>query len=76
MTDRLLRSPLLLSAPESVLLIVDAQDKLLPLIPRHERLVWNLKRLAAAARVLQAQPVPRYNRSGPTLRCNPRSRGR
>jgi nicotinamidase-related amidase len=53
MTDARLRSPLLLSAPESVLLIVDAQDKLLPLIPRHEWLVWNLQRLAAAAGVLR-----------------------
>ncbi len=46
------RSPLLMSAAQSLLLIVDAQEKLLALIPSRASLVWNLERLAAAAQVL------------------------
>jgi isochorismate hydrolase len=46
------RSPLLLSASESVLLIIDGQDKFLTLLPRHRWLVWNLQRLAAGARIV------------------------
>jgi nicotinamidase-related amidase len=46
------RSPLLLSREQSVLLIIDAQTRLLDAIPQQKRLVWNLRRLVAAAEVL------------------------
>ena len=47
-----IRSPRLLSGSDSVMLIVDVQDKLLAVIPDRERLVWNLTRLAAGAQAL------------------------
>ncbi len=46
------RSPLLLSREQSVLLVIDAQTRLLDAIPHQERLVWNLRRLVSAAQVL------------------------
>lgn len=46
------RSPLLLSREQSVLLIIDAQTRLLEAIPQQQRLVWNLRRLVSAAEVL------------------------
>lgn len=46
------RSPLLLAADDSALLIVDVQDKLVRLIPEHPRLIWNLGRLLDAAAAL------------------------
>jgi nicotinamidase-related amidase len=46
------RSPLLLSASESVLLIIDAQETFLTLLPRQRWLVWNLQRLTEGARIL------------------------
>lgn len=42
------RSPLLLTAGDSALLIVDVQEKLLPLITDAERMVWNCRRLIDA----------------------------
>jgi nicotinamidase-related amidase len=47
------RSPLLLSAADTVFLIVDVQDKLLCLIRGHELLLWNLQRLVAGAQALE-----------------------
>src|SRR5262245_2195261 len=35
------RSPELMSRQDSALLVVDVQDKLIGLIPGHERIVWN-----------------------------------
>ncbi len=46
------RSPLLLSRQNSALLVVDVQQKLVPLIDGHENLVWNIGRLVDAAKVL------------------------
>lgn len=46
------RSPLLLSATDSLLLFVDVQDKLLALIRDELLLRWNLGRLGAGANVL------------------------
>lgn len=48
----LARSPLLLSADDSALLVIDVQPKLLALIDGHERIVWNIGRLLDAARAL------------------------
>ena len=56
MNESTLRSPLLLSRDQSVLLIVDAQVRLLDAIPGRRRLLWNLQRLVAAAQLLQ---IPR-----------------
>ncbi len=51
------RSPQLLSTPSSVLLVVDVQEKLIPLIPHHRRLIWNIQRLLQAAQVLEVPAV-------------------
>ena len=51
-TDRMLRSPELMSRDDTVLLVVDVQDKLIRLIPAWRRIVWNLRRLLDAARIL------------------------
>jgi nicotinamidase-related amidase len=46
------RSPELMSADDTGLLVVDVQQKLLPLIPGHRRLVWNIRRLLDGAQIL------------------------
>ncbi len=51
--NRLPRSPLLLEAATSALLVVDIQEKLLPLIPSRSTLVWNTRRLIDAASLLE-----------------------
>ncbi|MCL4201472.1 MAG: hydrolase [Pirellulaceae bacterium] len=49
---RLPRSPELMSRDDTALLVVDIQEKLIPHIRDRERLVWNVRRLLDAARVL------------------------
>ena len=46
------RSPLLMSRDDTALLVVDVQTKLITLIPHHERIVWNVRRLLDAAEAL------------------------
>jgi nicotinamidase-related amidase len=46
------RSPDLMSAEDSALLVVDAQVKLLEIIPQRARIVWNIRRLLDAANSL------------------------
>ncbi|MFN5320082.1 MAG: hydrolase [Planctomycetota bacterium] len=46
------RSNLLMNAGNSALLVIDVQEKLLPLIPNHRRIVWNIARLLDAAKLL------------------------
>lgn len=46
------RSPLLMNASDSALLVIDVQEKLIPLIPGHERIVWNINRLLDGAALL------------------------
>ena len=46
------RSPELMNREDSALLVVDAQEKLLALIPGHDRIVWNIRRLLDAAAAL------------------------
>jgi nicotinamidase-related amidase len=46
------RSPELMSAEDSALLVVDAQVKLLEIIPQRARIVWNIRRLLDAASAL------------------------
>lgn len=52
MSDQLSRSPLLLNAETTILLVVDMQEKLLPLIPQHETLVASVELLIKAANLL------------------------
>ena len=46
------RSPELMSADDTSLLVVDVQEKLIRHIPGHERLVWNIRRLLDGAKAL------------------------
>ena len=46
------RSPVLMSTTDTAVLIVDIQEKLIPRIQRHNRIVWNSRRLLEAAQVL------------------------
>lgn len=46
------RSPLLMDRHKSALLIVDLQAKLIPLIPGHEGIIWNVDRLVRGANAL------------------------
>lgn len=46
------RSPELMNRDDSALLVVDMQAKLLPLIPGHERVTWNIRRLIDGAKIL------------------------
>jgi nicotinamidase-related amidase len=48
-----LRSPELMNREDTALLVVDAQEKLLAVIPGQERMVWNIRRLVDAARALK-----------------------
>jgi nicotinamidase-related amidase len=50
--DNPLRSPELMSADDTVLLVIDVQEKLMRLLPRRRRIIWNIRRLIDAARVL------------------------
>jgi nicotinamidase-related amidase len=50
--DRLPRSLELMSRDDSALLVVDVQEKLVPSIPHHQRMVWNIRRLIDGARLL------------------------
>jgi nicotinamidase-related amidase len=46
------RSPDLMSASDTGLLVVDVQQKLIGLIDGHARIVWNIRRLIDAAKLL------------------------
>lgn len=46
------RSPELMSASDTGLLVIDAQEKLLAVVPDAKRIVWNCRRLLDAAKVL------------------------
>jgi nicotinamidase-related amidase len=48
----LARSPELMNREDSALLVVDAQVKLLEIIPGSERIIWNIRRLLDAAAIL------------------------
>ncbi len=45
------RSPDMMSASDTGLLVIDVQQKLIPLVPGHERIVWNIRRLLHGARL-------------------------
>ncbi len=46
------RSPELMNANDTGLLVVDAQEKLLAVVPGSERIVWNIRRLLDAAELI------------------------
>ena len=46
------RSPELMSRDDTVLLVVDMQERLVPVVRNADRLVWNIGRLLQGARVL------------------------
>ena len=48
----LTRSPELMSRADTALLVVDVQTKLISLVPGHDHLVWNIRRLIDGAKVL------------------------
>jgi nicotinamidase-related amidase len=51
-SSRLPRSPEMMSRGDSALLVVDVQGKLVSLIPHHNRIVWNIRRLIDGAKIL------------------------
>ena len=51
------RSLSLMSCHNSALLVIDVQEKLIPHIPDHPRIVWNIGRLIQAAGVLSVPVV-------------------
>lgn len=51
------RSPQLLDRKSSLLLVIDLQEKLLPLVPEHRCILWNAGRLLRAAEQLQIAAV-------------------
>lgn len=51
-TDGLPRSPELMSVGDTALLVIDVQERLVPAIRDHRRLVWNVRRLIDGAKVL------------------------
>jgi nicotinamidase-related amidase len=64
------RSPELLSIEDSALLVVDVQEKLLPVIHGGERAAWNIGRLVAGAKLLNVftAATEHYPRGiGPTI---------
>jgi nicotinamidase-related amidase len=64
------RSPELMSASDTALLVVDVQGKLVSLIPGHQRIVWNIRRLLDAAKLLgvAAAATEQYPQGlGPTV---------
>jgi nicotinamidase-related amidase len=46
------RSPELMSRIDTALAVIDVQQKLISLIPRHERIIWNIRRLIDGAKLL------------------------
>jgi nicotinamidase-related amidase len=46
------RSPELMSRDDTALAVIDVQQKLISLVPGHERMVWNIRRLIDGATLL------------------------
>ncbi len=69
-TNPLTRSPELMTPQDTVLLVVDVQEKLMPLIAGAPRILWNLRRLldGAAATGVNALATEQYPQGlGPTM---------
>lgn len=70
MNDRNVRSPELMSRGDCGLLVIDVQEKLVPAIDGQQRIVWNIRRLIEAARLLglPVTATEQYPRGlGPTV---------
>lgn len=68
--SRMPRSPELMSAADTGLLIIDVQQKLVPLVAGAERIVWNIDRLLTGAQMfgVQAIATEQYPKGlGPTV---------
>lgn len=50
--DTFSRSPELMAIGDTALLVIDVQEKLLPVIANHQLLVWNVRRLIDGAKTL------------------------
>jgi len=69
-TSALPRSPELMSRRDTALLVVDVQGKLITLVPGHEQIIWNIRRLLDAAKLLgvPAMGTEQYPKGlGPTV---------
>lgn len=51
------RSPLLMNRDDSALVVIDVQEKLLPLVGDFERITWNILRLLSGAETLGVEVV-------------------
>jgi nicotinamidase-related amidase len=51
------RSPDLLTATDNVLVVIDVQEKLIPLMPQPARLIFNIRRLLEGARTLGVEVI-------------------
>jgi nicotinamidase-related amidase len=51
-SHELLRSPELMSPGDTALVVIDVQERLVPAIAGHRRVVWNIRRLVDAAKTL------------------------
>jgi len=69
-THRLPRSPMLMSADDSALLVIDMQERLLPHIAGHQGVAWNCRRLidGAGALGVPVRATEQYPKGlGPTV---------
>ena len=67
---RLPRSPELMLRGDTALLVIDVQEKLLPAIADGPRIVWNVRRLVDAAKILglPVAATEQYSKGlGPTV---------
>jgi nicotinamidase-related amidase len=49
---RTIRSPELMSRDDTILLVIDVQEKLVPHVRQHSQLIWNIRRLLDGAGIL------------------------
>jgi nicotinamidase-related amidase len=52
-----IRSPLLMSSTNTALVVIDVQERLVPLIGNHLRIIWNISRLIDCAELLQVRTL-------------------
>ncbi len=53
MSDFSFRSPLLMNSHDTAVVVIDVQEKLLPHIASHAIIEWNIRRILAAANILE-----------------------
>lgn len=56
-TTPLDRSPELMNRDDTALVVVDVQEKLMPLVEDHQRITWNIRRLLDGANVLSVPVI-------------------